>query len=79
MNSTSGPGALPAPQVLHGTRVPLVLGSQLVLLVLSMLFYGLRIYSRSQPTRRLMLDDYIITLAMVGIQKVSPKLCNVNL
>ena len=69
MNSTSSPGALPPPQVLHGTRVPLILASQSVLLVLALLFYSLRIYSRSRPTLHFMSDDYIITLSVVSVKK----------
>jgi hypothetical protein len=67
MNSASGPSGFPPPQVFHGTRVPLVLGSQTALLVLALLFYGLRIYSRSRPTLNFMWDDFFITLAMVSV------------
>jgi hypothetical protein len=64
----SSPGAFPPPPVLHGTRVPLVLGTQTALLVLALLFYGLRIYSRARPALNFMWDDFFITLAMVSVK-----------
>jgi hypothetical protein len=71
MNSTVSLGALPPPppQYLHETRVPLILGSQTALLVLALLFYGLRIYSRSRPGPHFMWDDFFITLSMVREEK----------
>jgi hypothetical protein len=63
------PGPPPSPQFLAETRVPLILGSQSVLLALALLFYGLRIYSRSQPAPHFMWDDLFITFAVVRVQE----------
>jgi hypothetical protein len=43
-----------------------MLGVQLTLLLLVLLFYGMRIYSRSRPNPHFMWDDFFITMAMVS-------------
>jgi hypothetical protein len=63
------PGPPPSPQFLAETRISLLLGSQTVFLSLALLFYGLRIYSRSRPAPHFMLDDLLITIAIVRVQK----------
>ena len=66
MASTGNPIPPLQPQVAGGSRAPLMLGVQSVLLALVLLIYGLRIYSRARPSPYFSWDDYIISFSVVS-------------
>lgn len=59
---------------LNDSHVTLMLAVTIPFFVLTLLFYGLRIYSRLRPSPHLYWDDYTITLALVRLVKRSSEL-----
>jgi hypothetical protein len=57
-------GTLPSPQE---SRIPEVIGALTSLLIVALITYALRIYSRLKSHRGLALDDYAITIGLVSL------------